>query len=347
MNEGSIDQRKIKKGLKYSLLVSVIALGLLFSLTINEDTLMKIKRVNSVYLLLAIVINFLMWVVGGLRIKLISNALGEKISLKFAIKNFLVGAFISNITPFASGGGPIQVLLLHRKGLSLGKSSTVIIVQFVMRLLFFSILSPLFFFLFSDLIDPGMIPEEIFDLLIIFSLSISAIIIYFIWKPDKVKVLTERLRNLKFLQGLMKSKKANQLIDRLYQEMEDFHESLWQLTKYKKSSLLLAAFFTIIFWVLFFIIAPVILLGLGVKPYFFRSFIVQTIFYLIIPYMPTPGASGAAEFGFATLFSSFVPSSLVGLLAIVWRFLTFYLVIIFGGVILFRMIAKSVLKRTG
>ncbi|TDX49192.1 lysylphosphatidylglycerol synthase transmembrane domain-containing protein [Orenia marismortui] len=343
MNEG-IDKATIKKGLKLSLIVSILALVLLFAFTINEDTINKIKKLNHFYLLLAIVVNILMWVVGGLRIKLIANALEEEISLKFAVQTFLVGAFVSNVTPFASGGGPFQVLLLHRKGISLGKSSTVIIVQFVLRLLFFSFLSPLFFFLFSDLINPGIIPSSIFNSLIIISLVISAIIVYFIWQPDKIKVIAKSLKKLNFLKVLMKSERANSLLDKLYKEMEEFHDSLWELTKYKKTSLIWAAFFTVVFWVLFFIIAPIILLGLGAKPFFVQAFVTQTIFYLILPYIPTPGGSGVAEFGFATLFSSFVPAGLIGLLAILWRFLTFYLVIIIGGIILFKMIAKSLVR---
>ncbi len=339
-----VDQETIKKGLKLSLIVSLITLLVLFYLTINEETISKLSNVNPWYLILAIIINLLMWTIGGLKIKVIANALGEYISLKSAVQTFLVGSFISNVTPFASGGGPFQVLLLNKRGISLGKSSTIIIVQFIMRLLFFSVLSPIFLLLFPNLIDSGLIPKGLFDLLIIISLLISAIIIYFIWKPEKIKILADKLKNLKLLQFLTKDKRSEELIDRLYQEMDEFHQSLWQLARYNRSSLWWAGLFTVVFWTLFFLIIPVVLLGLDAEPFFFRSFIVQTIFYLILPYLPTPGGSGVAEFGFAALFSSFVPSAILGLVAVVWRFLTFYLVIICGGLILFKMVAKSIVK---
>lgn len=134
--EGKLNKETIKKGLELSLLVSVLALGGLVLFTINEETISKLLSVNTFYLFLALIISCLMWGLGGLRIKLISDAVGEELSLSKAVKIFLVGAFVSNVTPFASGGGPAQVFLLHKDGFSLGKSTTVIVIQFVLRLMF-------------------------------------------------------------------------------------------------------------------------------------------------------------------------------------------------------------------
>ncbi|PRX20123.1 hypothetical protein BX659_1362 [Orenia metallireducens] len=343
MNEG-FNKSKVKTGLKFSLGVSILASILLIILTMDENTIDKLMAVNIYYLVLAVIICFLMWFVGGLRTKLIANALEEKLSLKAGFDIFLVGAFVSNVTPFASGGGPVQVLLLHRKGISLGKSSTIIIIQFVLRLLFFGILAPILFLRFKSLIKPGIISIEILNLAILLVLLISVIIIYFIWQPDNIKYLTKKMTKIRVLNSLLKNDKTKGLVDKFYQEMEEFHNSLWQLTKYKRSSLIWAGLCTIIFWGLFFTIAPVILLGLGAKPFFLRSFVMQTIFYLILPYIPTPGGSGVAELGFASFFASFVPKSLLGLLAIVWRSLTFYLPIILGGLILLRILGLKGLK---
>ncbi|GAB6100681.1 flippase-like domain-containing protein [Halanaerocella petrolearia] len=345
--EGKINKGTIKRGLELSLIVSILALGGLFLFTINDDTFAKLMSVNTFYLALAILISFSMWTVGGLRIKLVADAAGENLTIKKAVRIFLIGAFVSNVTPFASGGGPAQVFLLHKDGLSLGKATTIIVVQFVLRLVFFGLAAPILFFWFGDLIDPGLIPPQLFNIAILVALGISLLMIYFIWQPKKIKKLVTKLRELSFLQPLMKYEKTKKLIDRFYHEVEEFHDSLWQLTKYKQSSLIWAGICTILYWGLFFAIAPVILLGLGVKPFFLRSFIMQTIFYLILPYIPTPGASGVAELGFASLFSSFVPAGLIGLLSLVWRFLTFYLVLILGGVALLRILTKSAVSSEG
>jgi len=102
----------------------------------------------------------------------------------------------------------------------------------------------------------------------------------------------------------------------------------------------MAMFFTIIFWGIFFTIAPLILWGIGVKFNLAHVLILQIIFYFILPYMPTPGGSGAAEVGFASLFSFFVPHYLLGLFVTTWRFIFFYFNLIIGFIILLLEIKK-------
>ena len=83
-------------------------------------------------------------------------------------------------------------------------------------------------------------------------------------------------------------------------------------------------------------VIPLILNGLGLEPHYLKSYVMQTIYYLVIPYMPTPGSSGIAELGFASLFISFIPGGLIGLVTFIWRFITFYLHLFVGGVFAFK-----------
>jgi uncharacterized protein (TIRG00374 family) len=47
-------------------------------------------------------------------------------------------------------------------------------------------------------------------------------------------------------------------------------------------------------------------------------------------FAPTPGGSGVAEGGFIVLFTEFLPTGTVGVVAIVWRIFTEYLPFIAG-----------------
>ena len=67
------------------------------------------------------------------------------------------------------------------------------------------------------------------------------------------------------------------------------------LTEHKEK-LALAALSTILYWSSLFMIIPVILRGLGYEPNYLRAYVMQTIFNLVIPYIPTPGASGVGTF---------------------------------------------------
>lgn len=334
---------KLVRGLRISLLISVIASVLLLCQTIDLKQLVQLQKINFFYIGLSLAIVALMWISQGLSMQILAEALGEKLHLGDATKNFLVGSFISNVTPFASGGGPFQVLLLHQKGMTLGKASSIITVQWTLRQIFFGILGPVFFLFFQGYIDSGKIPAKLFNAAVLTGIVLTLVLLFFVWRPQVIPALANGVVRLPGLRGLMRKEGRQEwfdrLIERVYHEIGEFHACLWRLIRTKKLELLLATVFISLFWIFYFMIAPVLLIGLGAKPYFVQAFIMQTIMFLILPYAPTPGASGVAELGFAAFFAPFVPIHLLGIVAVTWRLLTYYFSTIFGGMITLRILA--------
>ncbi len=336
-----IKRSSLIKGLKLSLTISIVVSVLLLVRTMDIKELTQMGQIKFSYLLLAFGLMFLMWFTQGIRMQILATALNEKITLKEGIKNYLSGAFVSNVTPFASGGGPIQTFFLSQLGMSLGKASSIIIVQWVMRNIFFGLLGPIFFFFYRDLINPGQMPVGVFNAAVSGSITITVILLFFIWKPQVIPIIARGITRLPLVNRIFTKGdwriKFDTLIDQAFHEIEVFHQCLWTLAAKKKMAIFLALIFTGLFWTFFFMIAPVILIGLGGKPFFVRAFIMQTIMYLILPYIPTPGASGAAELGFAAFFAPFVPTHLLGILMVAWRFMTFYIFILIGSIITLKM----------
>lgn len=341
-NQDIVDKNKILNGLKFAIIVSIFISAVIIFITIDEGAVQKILGILNVkYILILFMIMFLNWFFAGLRLKIMVGAVGERISLKDCIIIYLSGAFVSHVTPFASGGGPFQVYFLHKKGVQVGKSSMVIVIQFVFRLFFFGTLAPIFLIFFNETISPGVIPIYIFYLAFGSGILISVGIILFTLVPHISNKLIGYILKINRLKKFIKhSFKAKRLMVRARREIEEFRNSLTILSQNKKA-LFLGALYTIIFWSLMFMVIPVILQGMGVTPNFFRAYVMQTIFYLILPYMPTPGASGIAEVGSASLFVAFIPSQLVGLVTFGWRLFTFHLVLLVGGIFALREIGKS------
>ena len=50
-------------------------------------------------------------------------------------------------------------------------------------------------------------------------------------------------------------------------------------------------------------------------------------------YVPIPGASGGMEYGFAGFFGHFVTGYYLDTLLVSWRFITYYLPVIFGAIV--------------
>ena len=81
-------------------------------------------------------------------------------------------------------------------------------------------------------------------------------------------------------------------------------------------------------------VATAVMYGLGVPvdPVLFG--LLQWVVFVMMIFVPTPGASLGAEASFAAVLSGFVPTGLLGLAGAAWRFFTFYLVLLVGLAVL-------------
>jgi len=344
----SLDLEKVFKGLKIAISISLLFSAILILMTLDEESLIKALNSVSIFVLLKIIALLLInFTAAGLGFKIMVSATGNYIKLIDGIKLFLAGSFISNVTPMATGGGPFQVYFLHKKGINLGQSTMVILTQFILRIFFFTTMSLFFLVFFSDLISPGIIPGYIFYIafgagfiiaisLILLSIvpSISEKLINLLFKIEKIKSLVQ------------KNYKIKRLIVKGREELREFHKSM-ELLAHHKLKVLLAIISTVVYWSSLFLIIPVILKGLGYEPYYLKSYVMQTIFNMVIPYMPTPGASGVAEVAFASIFISFIPKGIIGIVTFLWRFITFYFILIIGGFFALRELGWKRRKSNG
>jgi uncharacterized protein (TIRG00374 family) len=73
------------------------------------------------------------------------------------------------------------------------------------------------------------------------------------------------------------------------------------------------------------------MMGLGLGPFILESFFFQILIAIIMMIPLTPGASGVTELSTSSLYALIIPSGMIGIFVILWRFVTFYLNIILGA----------------
>ena len=56
--------------------------------------------------------------------------------------------------------------------------------------------------------------------------------------------------------------------------------------------------------------------------------------YVVGSFVPIPGATGGIEYSFTQFYGNFIEIEAISALLLVWRFLTYYLGIIVGGIML-------------
>lgn len=340
-NESRIDKKTIYRGLRLAVIISLLISAIIIIITIDEGTLERVfENMDIKYILIILGLMLINIVSAGQRIKVLISTIDKAIPLKDCIVVYISGAFVSNVTPFSSGGGPFQIYFLHKKGVNVGKASTAVVTNFLLRLFYFGILIPIFLIFFREYISPGIIPAYLFYLAFGVGILFSTGIILLTLVPQIGDKLTDYILHINKLNKFIKnSYRAKKWLVKSRRELEDFRNSL-KVLKRNKKGLFWGVFYTVIFWSSLFMVMPVILIAFGAEPHFLQAYIMQTIFYLVLPYSPTPGASGVAEIGFASLFASFIPKNLIGLVTFSWRMFTFYLILIIGGIFALREINR-------
>ena len=93
-----------------------------------------------------------------------------------------------------------------------------------------------------------------------------------------------------------------------------------------------------LFWIVDFSLLVLILMGLSQKPSILTVFAAQVLLTVIMLVPATPGASGVAELGAASIFSNFVNSSVLGITVLAWRALTYHMNLLLGGIMSLKVL---------
>uniref|UniRef100_A0A7C4U880 Flippase-like domain-containing protein n=1 Tax=candidate division WOR-3 bacterium TaxID=2052148 RepID=A0A7C4U880_UNCW3 len=318
----------LKKGIRLFFVLLVITITLLLAITTSRETFSALKSFQIKFLLLSFLLWFIYVLFDALRVHtIIHGVTGKFLPLSISFDINLMGSFLAAITPFQTGGFPIQIYLLHKNGVSVGKGTLIIFLRGVFFGLFFLTTLPFILPLFK-------LSNEFFTLflysLIVYSVVIILFIIFII-KPVWLK-----LALFKFAK-IVKIRKIKEGILRLSDEFYDMREKFIIFARRKIFHTLIAYVFTDIAFLSCYSVAPLILKGLGINANFAHTFILQLFIVLITFFFPTPGSTGAAEGGFALLFATIAPKYILGIYSILWRFFTFYLSAIIGGILTLKV----------
>ncbi len=348
MNELILDKKRFLKGLVISLVIGIIVILIITFVTTNQNTWISLSYVNKEYLFVAFVLMVFAAVIDALRIKMTVEAVNEKITFPEALKVYYISNFAGGITPFFSGTLPTQIYLFNKNiknKMTLGKATMVATIMPLIKTLVFSIFTPIIFFGFKRTITNYTILSAILiNGAILISLFFLFLFILTVRYPEKMIGIIFKIQHLPCILKFSKKETISHFFDRVILEIKEFHKS-FSLLKGNWIKLLLSTFYTIIFWSTFFLVAPMLLWGFNLNFNFFHVLVMQVIFYFILPFMPTPGGSGSAEVGFASLFSFFVPLHLLGLFIGAWRFIAFYFNLSIGTIVLLVEIKKLKKKK--
>ena len=330
--------RKLLQNKKISvvLLILLTVVVLFFSLKNNFfETLEQIKSMNFLWLFIAILLLIGYWLFSSLAMKLITNKFNNKIRIEEIFKLNVVTQFFNGITPSSSGGQPYQIYALKKAGLTLVDSTNVSIqtfvcYQFALVLLgFISIIFNKVFALF--------IKMDLLKVLIIVGFTVNIVIAVFLFAITITKKMNKKIIKfiISFGYKLKIIKNKEEASKKLNDSIDQFQQGTYLLLQDKKM-LLLAIFYQLLGLISLYSIPVALLFGMGDYGSINLGLSIVATAYVMVAgsFVPLPGGTGGLEYAFVSFFGNFIEGSKLTALMIIWRFITYYLGMIIGGIML-------------
>ncbi|MFW5999008.1 MAG: lysylphosphatidylglycerol synthase transmembrane domain-containing protein [Halanaerobiaceae bacterium] len=326
-----LTRSRIHKGIIFSVGVSILTIVSVIFYTQDELTPSIFSKIEPEFLVLAVLITMIFWNIKALKLKIMAKALGSSVSYRKVFAIFMASAFVSHVTPSSSGGLPFAIYFLHREGLSLGQSTALTVLENMLTLTFFMLLSPVILFLSGDFLNLAPAISNLFYITVFLLSIIIFVLVILIFNSYLASKFINWLTGLNWIKALFSEKKLKFFRGYMEEEVYLFREGMSVILAQKKDFVMILIS-TVIYWCFYLSLAPVLLLGLGINVSLPPVIMAQIILKFILPIIPTPGSSGGAELGFAYLFKFLIPNYFLGIFVALWRFFMFYFSLIIGGI---------------
>lgn len=277
---------------------------------------------------------FLYFTFDGLRLYYVLRTLNTDIDFRHIVKLVFINLFISNVTPFATGGGFVQIYFLNKKGVSLGNATAATTIRTVLATMFFFIATPLII-LTGERFTKVVPKETILFYIFLFSILYFSFFYIVIFKNRLLKKILYNL--LRFIRNkdIISKAKFRELCQNLFEEIDVFSDNLNYFLRGSKKDVLSTLISTLLFLLAEFSFSVILIYGLGYEVSIISIIFMQVIVVFSMYFAPTPGATGVAEGSYSLLFARFVSSSDIVPLIFAWRFLTKYIGMLIGMVLFF------------
>lgn len=264
----------------------------------------------------------------------------KDLSWRQAFNIHILNEFTSAVTPSAVGGSALVVLYLNKEGISVGRSTAIMITNLFLDELFFILICPVIF-LFVPL-------DELFNASSVIATTIGVVFwsvysVLFVWtsilfiglfrRPD----LIVRFFNLIFKFPFLR---------RFQSHVASFGESILSASKEicKKSVWFWLKAFgtTTLSWSSRFLVVNALFLAFTPINNQLIIFGRQLLLWIVMVVSPTPGGSGLSEIAFKEYYNDLLlGSGPILVIIVIWRIISYYMYLLLGVFFIPKWIKKS------
>ncbi|MDE7154223.1 MAG: flippase-like domain-containing protein [Muribaculaceae bacterium] len=332
------------KGLWWKIaLPIIIGLGVviwLFNSEFNAESISEIRFTPRVWVCIGLALLAVVGRDGGMawRFRVLTD--GE-LSWKRAVNVTMLCEFTSAITPSSVGGSALSMFFLGREGIKMGRATTLTMTILFLDELFFVVFTPIVFLLIpydelfgfgsKDFVEGVKIAFWIFYSLIF--LWTVVLFVGIILRPSWIRSLIIKLFSFRLLRRWKDG--ATEFGDNMVATSRSIRErSLgWWVRGFAATTLS---------WVSRYLVVNALILGFVATAPQAVVFCRQIVIWTLLMFSPTPGGSGVSEWLFREYYGDIISvASIVMILALLWRLLTYYLYLAVGVILLPSFIRKK------
>lgn len=321
-------KNKKRLNLKWNVIILTIITVLIVVLTIKDDffdIVNVLSKVNIFWIVIAIFLVLICWLLKASTITLFSKNFNKKYSFKSAMIMTLSTQFFNAITPFSSGGQPFQVYALSKNKIKTNQAISVVAVSFIcyqIALVLIGIISILINNVFH-MFDKITLLQKLVTIGFSINVFVIALTLVLVFSKKINKKVAKILINLLNKINIVKNK--DEAIEKVNDKLLEFYNSGKVLLNNKKD-FVIGIFYNFISIICLYMIPIIIIFSIGnYKSLNIISSIVCSSYTMMIgSFVPLPGGIGGIEYGFINFFGQYLNGPILKVLMLLWRFFTYY-----------------------
>lgn len=299
-----------------------------------------------------IVVTFMVWLVQGTVLAVLSrHDIEARPELKRrlwglpvlkTVRVYLVTQAVGAITPFAGAEVAAQIMELKRLGLPADKGSAVATVKAIANVTSLFIGAVVGLFVVSQVPFVGQIRNKAQNPGISWTLVVVFVAIVVLLTLGIFVVRRWRKRKQEGAEKTEVDSKPGWK-ERLANFFREYRDDLRLLWRNDPRAVLASFGLMAVFWLLYPLLGVFGLMAAGWSgQHWFAVYTAQYILFMVIPFAPTPGNSGAAEIAFVALMSAYVGHGALLGGVLIWRFLNHYSELVTGALLAGRSVWDDV-----
>lgn len=332
--------KNLKKNTIILLIISIIFVYFIVKDNFIE-TVMLIRSANLFWIILSFILFYIYVLLEAYILKNIIKEYKSDYSIKNLFKLQVMTKFFNGITPFASGGQPLQIYELSKEGIEPTKGTMAIVQSFLIfqfSIIILGIISVILNIVFNLF---HLTPHMFWMLVFGFTLNIIAFtLVYTISCNKNANKFINRLIN-RIINKNKFIKNKEEKVSNINKYFTEYYEGFCHLRSNKKM-FIKCFLLELLSLVILFVIPQCIFNALSIEHNLnlFVTSIISTYIFIVGSYIPIPGGTGGVEYSFLTFFKGFTTTGALTSGLIVWRFITYYAPVAIGGIV-FNLFSKK------